>query len=268
MHFGATLRLLRLDAGLSLRQLAAEIGVSSAYLSRVENGHDQAPTPDRLVAIAHALEVQPTLLLELADRVGPFVSSYLESVPAANALFLEIARRGLTPSQLAQIQSFIDREFPAAAPQGERSSLRLTRLLAPERVILGLSCAHLGDAIDLSSALFASSRRDAPRIARAIRAREDEAVTALGSGIGAPHAILSDTRHQAALVTFARPLEYPTPDGAPIRALIVLLLDGSGKRQLELLGQVAKLASADLVDRLCTATSPAEALRLIDSHLP
>lgn len=47
-QFGAALRLLRVEAGLSLRALAQRIGVSSAYLSRVEHGHDAIPTPDRL----------------------------------------------------------------------------------------------------------------------------------------------------------------------------------------------------------------------------
>ncbi len=68
MVFGSVLRLLRVDAGSTLRGLAATVGVSSAYLSRVENGHDPAPTPDRLVAIAHAIGVSPQLLVELAER--------------------------------------------------------------------------------------------------------------------------------------------------------------------------------------------------------
>ena len=55
MHFGAALRLLRVDAGVTLRALAERVGVSSAYLSRVENGHDAVPTPDRLADIAAAL---------------------------------------------------------------------------------------------------------------------------------------------------------------------------------------------------------------------
>jgi transcriptional regulator with XRE-family HTH domain len=43
MDFGATLRLLRLGSGLSLRDLARRLGVSSTYLSRVENGLDPVP---------------------------------------------------------------------------------------------------------------------------------------------------------------------------------------------------------------------------------
>src|SRR6185503_8511135 len=99
MHFGATLRLLRVDAGISLRGLAERIGVSSAYLSRVENGHDAPPTPDRLVALAKELGVAPASLVGLTDRPSPTVSEYVARVPAASALFFEIARRDLTTAQ-------------------------------------------------------------------------------------------------------------------------------------------------------------------------
>jgi PTS system nitrogen regulatory IIA component len=60
MHFGFTLRLMRTTAGFSLRELAARVGVSSAYLSRVEHGHDPIPTLDRLASIARCLRVSPT----------------------------------------------------------------------------------------------------------------------------------------------------------------------------------------------------------------
>ena len=75
MHFGATLRLLRIEAGLGLRELAQRVGVSSAYLSRVENGHDAPPTPDRLATIARILGLSPSVLLELGQRVPTRVVS-------------------------------------------------------------------------------------------------------------------------------------------------------------------------------------------------
>src|SRR5262245_42662108 len=129
MHFGATLRLLRIDAGLSLRELAQRVGVSSAYLSRVENGQDGVPTADRLAAIARALGVPTALLLELGHQVGSFVSSYLERVPAASVLFLEVARRNLSAVQVARIKAFVDAEFPAGGTDGRAASLGA--LLAP-----------------------------------------------------------------------------------------------------------------------------------------
>lgn len=256
MHFGATLRLLRVDAGVSLRALAQKIGVSSAYLSRVENGHDQAPTPDRLIAIARALDLPPTLLIDLAQRVSPFVARYLEDVPSASCLFLEIARRKLTAPQLARVHAFLDAEFPAWGAAGKPATPRLHQLLAPERVILQLSCSYLGDAIDLAAARLAGAAPGlhAATLADEIRDRERESPTGVGHGVAVPHVLDPKLEPIAALVTLARPLHVPTPDGVPLQLLLVIV--GGGQAPLELLARAMRLATPGTVDELCKATSP------------
>lgn len=258
MHFGATLRLLRVDAGISLRALAQAIGVSSAYLSRVENGHDQAPTTDRLIEIARALELPPTLLVELAQRVTPFVGRYLEEVPSASYLFLDIARRKLNAAQLARVQAFIEAEFPTHGARGPAP--RLGDALAPERVILKLSCGHLRDAIDLAATRLARAAPGwtAARIAAEIDRREREASTSVGNGLAIPHAVAPGSEPAAALVTLARPLAAPTPDEVPLQLLIVLV--GGGRAPLELLVRAARLATPASVAALVKAGSPEAAL--------
>lgn len=121
MHSGATLRLLRVGAGFTLRELARRIGVSTAYLSRVENGHDAAPTPDRLAAIAGVLDVSPQALLQLARQAGAAVAGYVEEVPAAGALFLDISRRRLGPADIARLRAFVDREYPIKKGRGRQA---------------------------------------------------------------------------------------------------------------------------------------------------
>jgi PTS system nitrogen regulatory IIA component len=149
MHLGATLRLLRVDAGVSLRDMARRIGVSSAYLSRVENGVDAPPTPERLAAIARELDVPPALLMDVTQRVSPYVAGYLEEVPGAGTLFLEIARRRLSGAQLARVRAFLDSEFPMRGARGEEPVPPLASLLAPERVVVQLSCAGWDDVLDV-----------------------------------------------------------------------------------------------------------------------
>jgi PTS system nitrogen regulatory IIA component len=264
MHFGATLRLLRIDAGVSLGALARRIGVSSAYLSRVENGHDQAPTTDRLIEIARVLDLPLTLLIELAQRVTPFVSRYLAEVPAANHLFLEIARRQLGPAQLARLHAVMDAELPAG-PAG-RAAPRLGALLRPERVILRLSCADLADAIDLAAARLAAAIPgcNAGDLARELHRRELQAPTTIGHGVALPHARGPASEPLAALVTLAHPLAVPTPDAVPLQLLLVLV----GETSLELLARAARLATPDTVAALAQADSPEAALarlRLIEA---
>lgn len=55
--FGDYLRSVRERAGLSLRELAAAVGVSAPYLMRLETGARSKPSPDVLQRLADALGV-------------------------------------------------------------------------------------------------------------------------------------------------------------------------------------------------------------------
>jgi PTS system nitrogen regulatory IIA component len=257
-QFGASLRLLRINAGLSLRAMAERVGVSSAYLSRVEHGIDGVPTPDRLLRIAQVLDLPPPLLLELANKVAPFVASYLEEVPAAGALFLDVARRRLTPAQLARVKLFIEREF--AAGEQRAGAPRLRPLLAEERIVLQLSCTDIQDAFDVVAPRLATGEWGATRIARELARREAEASTALGGGVAMPHLPAPGCATAAALVTLGKPLPASTPDGQPLRLLLVLLHGQRGREHLALLAHAARLAQAPELQGLCEARSPAEAM--------
>jgi len=253
MHFGATLRLLRLDAGLSLRELATRIGVSSAYLSRVENGHDPSPTPDRLIAIAGVLSLPPSLLVELARQAGPAISGYLARVPEASALFLELARRGLHGSDIARIKGFVDTEFPDSTAR--RDERRLVDLLPVSRIVLRLSCSDLEDVVAVATARLGAAV-DAPTVMERILSRERTCPTALGSGFIAPHAVIEGAPDAAVLLTLAQPLPTETPDGRQVRVAVVVVSGASSSAYLEILARVARLASYDPADELCAARTP------------
>jgi PTS system nitrogen regulatory IIA component len=248
MHFGATLRLLRRDAGLSLRSLATRIGVSSAYLSRVEHGLDAIPTPERLDAIAGALGLPPALLIELAHRVEPFVARSLDDVPAAGALFLEIAQRRLTGPEVARVKAFVEREFPERAGTAPARTTRLVPLLTPDRVVQKLECSELEDAIDVAASRIAATTGafDAHALAAEMIAREREGPSAIGHGFVVPHVVRGGAQDVAAVVTLATPLrDVDTPDGAPLVVLVALVLGGDVPSQLAHLAQVARLASEE-----------------------
>lgn len=82
-RFGAALRLLRTSSGWGLRALSRELGVSAAYLSRVEAGLEPPPSAERLVEIAAAIGVSPDTLGELAGRVAPDLIAFLHDRPMA-----------------------------------------------------------------------------------------------------------------------------------------------------------------------------------------
>jgi PTS system nitrogen regulatory IIA component len=267
MHFGATLRLLRLESGISLRALAQRVGVSGAYLSRVENGHDPAPTADRLVAIADAIGVPAPVLLDLAQQTGSAVSGYLQRVPAASSLFLDIAQRELASAQIARIKAFIDQEFPLRRGAGKPGPgpIRLRDLLTPSRVVLRLACSQLEDLIDVAVArLPAVPGLDPHQVAARIWAREQEAPSVLGGGFAVPHGLVSGAPLAAALVTLARPLAMDTPDRQPVSIALVVMWGESGKQNLDLIARVARLAGAEVSEELRGATTAARALAVIE----
>lgn len=260
MHIGAALRMFRLDSGWSLRALARRIGVSSAYLSRVETGRDPAPTPERLWAIAEVLELPSEVLVELAGQTGAAISGYAERVPAAGAFFLEVARRGLDAKQIARLWQLMEDEFPATAPPHARS---LADIVGP-RVVLDLACTDMAEVIGAGAAQCARGNTTrARRLADNLMQRESECPTYLGNGFAVPHTVVEGAPTSAALVTLAEPLECATPDGAPIEVAIVLVSGAGGRDHLEILARIARIASRDVASELRRAKTIRSALAIV-----
>jgi transcriptional regulator with XRE-family HTH domain len=65
---GARIRALRVDAGLSQRQLAAKVEVGFPHLSKIEAGKE-TPSADLVQRIADSLNADADELLLLADRI-------------------------------------------------------------------------------------------------------------------------------------------------------------------------------------------------------
>ncbi len=258
VHFGATLKLLRVDAGVSLRALARQVGVSSAYLSRVENGHDAAPTPERLMAIASALELPADTLVELANQTGAAGGGYIERVPAASAFFLEVARRDLDATQLARLRELMDSELRQPDPQPSRAP-SLSALI-DQRVIVGLACDRIEDIIDAGSARCATRTHAAESIASLIRQRELPSPTLLGDGVAVPHAIVPGANAAVCVVVPAQPVAI---NNHTIDAAFVLVSGEAGRPHLDTLAQIARLTSLGIAGELRKASSPRRALTAI-----
>lgn len=246
MHLGATLRLLRVGSGFGLRELAQRLGVSSAYLSRVENGIDPIPTPERLADIARVLDVPVALLLDLGHRVSPFVLRYAEQRPQAASLFLELARRDLDEAQLAEVRQFVARRFPHRGPL-PRQALALAPLLGPRAVVLQLACDTLDEAVEVACTRFDPGpleRRTLPALFTSLDAAP------VGAEVAVPFAIAPGVTMQAVLVTLARPLRVRTVDELPVSTVVVLLAAERSTAHVARIAQVARLAARGLASEL------------------
>lgn len=100
--FGDTVRRLREERGLSLRQMQAATGVSNAYLSQIELGRVGPPSPKIIERIAEALEYP---YVELMSSAG-----YLEHQREVDYVKLggqTVPLDGLSLSEREQLLQFI-----------------------------------------------------------------------------------------------------------------------------------------------------------------
>lgn len=85
MTFGEFIKEKRLTQGITLRGLAAEIGIAPAYMSDIEKGHRYPPDKDRLYDMASALHFsaeERDIMFDLAGKakensVSPDLPAYI-----------------------------------------------------------------------------------------------------------------------------------------------------------------------------------------------
>ena len=123
--------------------------------------------------------------------------------------------------------------------------MRITDLLAPEAIELGVSVASKPEAIEKLISLHdgAGNLNDVEVYREAILAREAGGTTAIGEGMAIPHA-KTDAVKAASLVAvkFTDTVEWASMDGEPIKAAIALFAPASDPTTyLGLLSKVAVL---------------------------
>ena len=108
---GARLRALRAERGVTLKQMAAALRVSSAYLSALEHGKRGRPTwmlLQRIIAYFNVIWDEAEELIRLAELSDPRVTIDTAGLsPEATELANRLAREigNLTPEDLAAIKA-------------------------------------------------------------------------------------------------------------------------------------------------------------------
>ena len=145
--FGERVRQLRRERGLMLKDMAAHLGVSSAYLSALERGERGKPTWTLIQGVLQYFRIiwdEADELTRLADLSDPRVKIDTASADAratllANRLAREI--RGLSPHDLEVMLAILDqaqeRERRGAYPP--QASPEATQAPSPAESISGLS---------------------------------------------------------------------------------------------------------------------------------
>ncbi|MDQ7814226.1 MAG: helix-turn-helix transcriptional regulator [Patescibacteria group bacterium] len=112
--FGETVREMREARSLGLRVAAERLGISPAYLSRIERGKERPPKPELVKKVAMLLGGDADLLFRLAESTDPDIAEYVHVVPNVPE-FLRTARAlRLTSDDFAVLTEEIKRRRPSS----------------------------------------------------------------------------------------------------------------------------------------------------------
>jgi len=101
--FGDTIRDLRVAQDLGLRETAAKIGISPAYLSRIERGKEKPPRPEVIKALAKILAADPDVLFRLSSSTDPDLVEFLHDQPEVMELLRYLQDSAFTADEIHQL---------------------------------------------------------------------------------------------------------------------------------------------------------------------
>ena len=111
--FGETIREMREAQDMGLRAAADRLGISPAYLSRIERGKEHPPKPDVIKRIGTLLGGDPDLLFRLAESTDPSLAEYIHLVPNVPEFLRTAMSQKLTSEDFEALIKEIKRRRPS-----------------------------------------------------------------------------------------------------------------------------------------------------------
>jgi PTS system nitrogen regulatory IIA component len=148
----------------------------------------------------------------------------------------------------------------------------LSNLLPLSNVALDVEARDKRAALELAAHLFEVNQGlNEPRILESLTAREQLGSTGLGKGVAIPHGRLRGLkRAAAAFIRVKEPIAFDSPDGQPVRLLVVLLVPEHATQQhLQILSELAQMLSEpSMRGQLQTIAQPAALLATVAAWEP
>ena len=105
---------------MGLRVAANRLGISPAYLSRIERRRERPPKPDLVKRMATLLGGDPDLLFRLADSTDPDLAEYIHFTPNVSEFLRTAKAMELTSEDFEVLIEEVKRRRPSeAASTGE-----------------------------------------------------------------------------------------------------------------------------------------------------
>jgi PTS system nitrogen regulatory IIA component len=258
--FGPTIRLLRQAKGISLRQMARQLGVSPAFLSQIEAGRQHKIPKQRIVQVADMLGVSVGYLLGTAQEVHPDVLQFLRETPEAAEFMVTAMNSGLAAEDFAGLREslkekkgkgFMRRATVPATGRRKKKSKKTDEDLS---IHLDPALCHTGVVVQNKDRLFQRfvklvTKRNKSLVAddllRRLEKRERQAPTVVGGGVAIPHAFVPNL-DQPVIGAVALKRSIPFSANGDGRVRTVFFLVGDEKKPQDHISTLARIA------RLCS----------------
>ena len=101
---GQRIRRLRDEKDLGLRETAKKVGISPAYLSRIETNEEKTPPGEKVLkGLAEVLDDKIDLLMSLAGRVPADVKEFIAKDPGLPQFLRSVRERGYSAEDLQRL---------------------------------------------------------------------------------------------------------------------------------------------------------------------
>jgi mannitol/fructose-specific phosphotransferase system IIA component (Ntr-type)/transcriptional regulator with XRE-family HTH domain len=253
--FGPTIRLLRQAKGISLRELARQLGVSPAFLSQIEAGRQHKIPRARIVQVAEMLGVSEGYLLSTARQMHPELMKFMSETPEAAEFMLAAMRGGLEGEDFRQLREIVgDKKRRAVVLKPAAGTKKKAGVSEGLEAFLDASMCQTGVQVQNKERLLQRLAKDASNKVREISAedvlrhlerREEQAPTSIGGGVGIPHAFLQGVdKPVVGAYMLSRPIPYGPTDADKVRTVFFLLgKQGQTDHHLPILARIARLCA-------------------------
>ncbi len=280
--FGPTIRLLRQAKGISLREMARQLGVSPAFLSQIEAGRQHKIPKARIVQVAEMLGVSEGYLLGTAKQIHPDVIQFLRETPEAAEFMITAMKSDLEPEDFSDLREalkdragkgFVRRAtLPASAKKKKKSKKDviddLSEFLDPALCVTGLIVQNKSRLFQRIAKLVTKRNKTLTTdiVLDRLEHRERQAPTVVGGGVAIPHAFVADVeRPIIGALSLKRSVPFSTEGNGKIKTVFYLIGNESRPQDhISILARIARLCSTpEFLDAFASARTNRELYKTI-----
>lgn len=257
--FGPTIRLLRQAKGISLREMARQLGVSPAFLSQIEAGRQHKIPKARIVQVAEMLGVSEAYLLGTAKQIHPDLIKFLSETPEAAEFMTAAMKNGLIAEDFTNLREIVqDRKgrgglrlakLPVRKkkPRPGAVSEDLADYLDPTLCLINVGVQSKDRLFQRFTKLLVKKHKSIPAdtLLEKLDKRERQSPTSVGGGVAIPHAFVPELDKPAiGIFLLKRAVQYgPTKEDRVRTVFFLVGKEDRPEHHLPLLARIARLCS-------------------------